>query len=92
MALSEPHLRDALAIIDGLLVAIENWAEVSATVYGSEDRQDARQKLAEPPLSLSPIQVEHVLDMSVAHRTEHSRRQLIDERDRLRQAISELGS
>lgn len=92
MELSPEHLREALDIINGLLVAVERWDEVSQRIYASDDRADARERLAEPPLALSPIQIEHVLDMRAGQRTAVGRRVLLDERERLQQAIKETGA
>jgi DNA gyrase subunit A len=86
--LSRTHLREALDIIDGLLLATNNWHEVSDRIYGSADRVEARERLGQPPLSLSPVQAEHVLDMSVGRRTMSGREALTTERERLQQAIN----
>jgi DNA gyrase subunit A len=82
-------LREQLEIINGLIVAIEHWAEVSARILTSEDRSEARGELARPPLDFSPIQVEHILDMRAGQRTRKGREALTDERERLTRALAE---
>jgi DNA gyrase subunit A len=92
MELSHHHLRDALDIVNGLLVAVERWDEVSSVIYASEDRAEARERLAAPPLGFSPMQAEHVLDMTAGRRTAAGPRALLEERQRLQEATGGKGT
>jgi DNA gyrase/topoisomerase IV subunit A len=82
--------RARLHIIEGLLDALEKWAELSAAVFAAANRQAAREVLHAPPFHLSDVQAEHVLDMPVGRRTRLGRQDLADEADRLRQDIAAL--
>ena len=84
------RLRARLEIIDGLLLALERWPEVSNLVYECEDRSAARQALGEAPFLLSEVQAEHILDMPLGRRTVLGRRQLSDDRDHTLRDINEL--
>jgi DNA gyrase subunit A len=74
---------DRLHIIEGLLTALENLAQVNQVVGESEDRVAATAALA-AALDLSEVQVDHVLDMTIARQTRLGRAELQSEADFLR--------
>jgi hypothetical protein len=77
-------------IVEGVLVGIDHWDVISSTVFAAQDRRTAVDALLALPLGLTEIQARHVLDLQVARRTVTGRRDLSDELDRLRHAISDL--
>ena len=84
------RLRARLEVIDGLLIALKRWPEISDVVSECEDRSAARQALGAVPFMLSEVQAEHILDMPLGRRTVLGRRQLSDDRDHTLRDINEL--
>ena len=83
------RLRDRLGIMEAILVAVDNWPEISNLVRPAQDRSEARNLLAAPPFSFSEPQAEHVLSTAIVQQSEFMKRRLLEERDRLVRAIQE---
>jgi DNA gyrase/topoisomerase IV subunit A len=81
--------RIRLAMLEGLLKALDNWEEVSSRIQASADRGSAVEILGEPPLSLTDIQARMVLDMPQSRRTLEGRRQIEEELERVRAKLSQ---
>ncbi|MEO7556016.1 MAG: DNA gyrase C-terminal beta-propeller domain-containing protein, partial [Acidimicrobiales bacterium] len=92
---SEFRLRkaqDRLHIQEGLLKAINVIDEVIATIRGSENRSDAKEKLMAAPFEFSEVQAEHILDMPLGRLTRLARIDLETEITDLRAEIADLES
>jgi ATP-dependent Clp protease ATP-binding subunit ClpA len=83
------RLRDRLDAIEAILVAVDNWSEISDLVRSARDRTEARNLLAAPPFSFSQAQAEHVLNTAVVQQSQFMERRLLEERDRLVRAIED---
>ncbi len=82
-------LRDRLGVMEAILVAVDNWSEISDLVRPARDRSEARKLLAAPPFLLSEAQAEQVLSTALVQQSEFMKRRLLEERDRLVRAIQE---
>ncbi|MGI8662211.1 MAG: DNA gyrase subunit A [Acidimicrobiales bacterium] len=82
--------QDRLHIQEGLLKAINVIDEVIATIRGSENRTDAKDKLMATPFEFSEVQAEHILDMPLGRLTRLARIDLESEIGDLRAEITEL--
>jgi DNA gyrase subunit A len=84
--------QDRLHIQEGLLKAINVIDEVIATIRGSENRSDAKDKLMAAPFEFSEVQAEHILDMPLGRLTRLARIDLESEIEELTAEIAELES
>ncbi len=82
--------QDRLHIQEGLLKAINVIDEVIATIRGSENRSDAKEKLMAAPFEFSEVQAEHILDMPLGRLTRLARIDLESEIEELTGEIAEL--
>jgi hypothetical protein len=55
-----------LEVLDGLLVALDRWSEISETVAQAPDRAAALVQLQNPPWALTAVQANHILDIRLA--------------------------
>ena len=78
---------ERLHVLEGLLIALERWEELSAVVSQSDDRDAVKARLRQPPYTLSGVQAEHVLDLPLARRTVAARALLEEEVTTLRQLV-----
>jgi hypothetical protein len=75
------RLQARLEIMDGILLALERWPDVSDLVSQCEDPSAARHALSAAPFMLSEVQAQHVLDLTLGRRTALGRRRFSEERD-----------
>jgi DNA gyrase subunit A len=75
--------QDRLHIIEGVLLALDNLPTVNEVVGRSADRAAAKAALRSE-LALSEVQVEHVLDPTIARQTKLGRDELRKEAEHLR--------
>ncbi|MBO6166717.1 MAG: DNA gyrase subunit A [Kiritimatiellae bacterium] len=76
-------------ILDGLLLAIDNLDEVVSMIRGSNNREEAKQKLVER-FAFSEAQVNAILEMRLYQLTGLERDKLADEMAKLLAAIAEF--
>jgi DNA gyrase subunit A len=84
--------RARLHIVEGLLRALDKIDAIIKLIRGSADREAARQGLMAKPFGFTEIQANHILDMTLARLTRLGRKELDDERKKLRETIAELES
>jgi DNA gyrase subunit A len=85
-------VRQRLEIVDGLLRALDERREVDAEIERSSDRNDARHRLTGDGLGFSPIQAEHILDMTLGRRTQLGQEELLREQRKLREDLRRLST
>jgi DNA gyrase/topoisomerase IV subunit A len=73
-----------IEILAGLLVALDNWAEVGRLVTSANDQRQAVERLAQSDLGLTETQAQFVLDLNVARLMRQPREELQDELARLK--------
>jgi DNA gyrase subunit A len=78
---------DRLHIVEGLLTALDELARVNELVGSAADRAAAKAALSSA-LGLSEVQVNHVLDMTVARQTQLGRSELRREAELLRSQLA----
>ncbi|HME54805.1 MAG TPA: DNA gyrase subunit A [Candidatus Lokiarchaeia archaeon] len=74
--------KERIHIVEGLLIALDHIDEVISIIRGSQDSDEARQKLIDS-LQLTEIQANEILEMRLRRLTGLERQKLIDERDQL---------
>jgi DNA gyrase subunit A len=82
--------RDRAHIVEGYLRALDMLDLVIATIRGSDDRADAREKLTAAPFEFTETQANHILDMTLSRLTRLGREELEEEMAKLRETIAEL--
>jgi len=80
---------DRLHLVDGLLLAILDIDEVIQLIRGSDNAEQARERLMSV-FDLSEIQANYILDMPLRRLTKFSKIELDKERDELLVTIAEL--
>src|SRR5439155_27326211 len=81
--------RDRLHLVEGLLTALADIAEVIRLIRSSENSAQAKERLMER-FSLSEIQTQYILDTPLRRLTKFDRIELESERDRLQEEIEQL--
>jgi len=71
--------RRRIHILQGLLRAVELYAEVAEAAAHCTSRTEAMDALTQLPFGFSEVQADHVLDLTVASVTDERRRALADE-------------
>lgn len=82
--------RSRAHIVEGLLRALNLIDEIIALIRSSEDRAAALEALCTEPMSFSPEQSNHILDMQLGRLTRLGRSRLEDELAELVRTIAEL--
>lgn len=59
------RIRERLHVLDGVLRALVQRAEIDSIVWQAADAQVAHRQLMSEPLSFSEIQAHHILDMQI---------------------------
>ena len=80
---------DRLHLVEGLLLAILDIDEVIQLIRGSDNAEQARERLM-TVFELTEIQASYILDMPLRRLTKYSKIELDKERDELVAAIAEL--
>ena len=80
---------DRLHLVDGLLLALVDIDEVIQLIRGSDDRNQARERLMNV-FDLSQLQADYILDLQLGRLTKFSRIELEKEAEQLRATIEEL--
>jgi len=80
---------DRLHLVQGLLIAILDIDEVIAVIRGSDDAQQARERLMQV-FDLTDVQTGYILDMPLRRLTKFSKLELDRERAELEEAIAGL--
>jgi DNA gyrase subunit A len=80
---------DRLHLVDGLLLALVDIDEVIQLIRGSDDRNQARERLMSV-FDLSQLQADYILDLQLGRLTKFSRIELEKEAEQLRATIEEL--
>ncbi|MFT4135182.1 DNA gyrase/topoisomerase IV subunit A [Microbacterium sp.] len=80
---------ERLHLVEGLLIAILDIDEVIQVIRGSDDGEQARQRLM-GVFDLSQAQAEYILELRLRRLTRFSRIELENERDALKAEIAEL--
>jgi len=80
---------DRLHLVDGLLVALVDIDEVIQLIRGSDDRNQARERLI-GVFDLTQLQADYILDLQLGRLTKFSRIELEKEAEQLRATIEEL--
>jgi DNA gyrase subunit A len=78
-------------IVQGLLIALDHLDEVIKIIRGSQDSEEARNKLKKK-FKLSDVQANHILDMPLRRLTRLAREELEKERAELLERIGYLNS
>ncbi|GAA3903174.1 DNA gyrase/topoisomerase IV subunit A [Microbacterium invictum] len=81
--------QERLHLVEGLLIAILDIDEVIQVIRGSDDSEQARQRLMDV-FDLSQPQSEYILELRLRRLTRFSRIELETERDQLKAEIAEL--
>jgi len=66
-------------VLEGILLGMDNFADVIAVVQDCPDRSSTLRVLRAAPFGLTEIQASHVLDLTVASVTRENRQRLADE-------------
>ena len=80
--------RERHHIVEGLLKAISNLTAVIKTIREAASAEDAKEKLQQPPFSLSERQAQAVLDMQLRRLAALERQKLQDEHQELNKRIT----
>lgn len=70
---------DRIAILVGLLEALNEWPEVSAAIWNSRDLGGALATLTSPPFGFSEVVAMHIVDMPAKRLTRLGRDALAEE-------------
>ena len=82
---SDEHFR--LAVLNGLLAALTDWASLAERVAGASDREKARASVCEM-LGVDEEVAEHVLDIPLRYLTVAARAKIETERDLVQQGLA----
>jgi len=80
---------DRLHLVEGLLIAILDIDEVIQLIRGSDNAEQARERLM-TVFDLTEVQANYILDMPLRRLTKYSKLELDKEADELRQTIADL--
>ena len=83
---SRIRISERLGIVEGLLGALDSWAEVTDCVWRSADRSEACEAL-QARFGCTEQIANFVLDMQISRTTEQARSQLLEEAVELRQQL-----
>jgi DNA gyrase subunit A len=78
-----------LEILAGLLRAVDEMDHIHAVVSRCKSRAEAHDALGD--LGYSDVQSDHVLDLTVSRLTQDARQHLIDEHDKVKSRLDDLG-